>query len=362
MSRATALLVALLTALLLPTRAPAASVAEESVQPTLPDLPLLDQEGKPVRFYTDLVKGKVVMMNFVFTSCTTICPPMGATFAKVQKLLGERAGKDVHLISVSVDPGTDTPERLAAWKQKLGGGPGWTLVTGDRENITRILKGLGVYTASIADHTPLVLIGNDAQRKWTRAYGLAPPTKLVELIDGLAAATPTPAANPASTESPAQHYFGEIPLVNQDGQTMRLYSDILKGRVVVIDAMFTSCTGACPLMGESFARIQDWLGDRLGKDVYLISISVDPANDTPAKLKEYGARFKARPGWYFLTGTKENVDAALAKLGQHVETREAHTNLFLVGNDKTGLWKKAFGLAPAKDLIPVVESVLNDKG
>jgi protein SCO1/2 len=184
------------------------------------------------------------------------------------------------------------------------------------------------------------------------------------LVAGLALAPATARSQgtPAPAESPAAHYFGEIPLVNQDGQTMRLYSDVLKGRVVVINAMFTQCTGACPLMSDNVAKIQDWLGDRLGKDIILVSISVDPTNDTPAKLKEYAARFKARPGWYFLTGSKENVDAALAKLGQAVEAREAHTNLFLVGNDKTGLWKKAFGLAPAKDLIPVVESVLNDKG
>jgi protein SCO1/2 len=141
-----------------------------------------------VRFYSDLVQGKVVMMNFIFTSCTTICPPMGATFAKVQKVLGERAGRDVHLISVSVDPATDTPERLKAWSQKLGAGPGWTLVTGDRESVTQLLKALGVYTASISDHTPLVLVGNDVQGRWTRAYGLAPPTKLVELIDGMTVA------------------------------------------------------------------------------------------------------------------------------------------------------------------------------
>jgi protein SCO1/2 len=183
------------------------------------------------------------------------------------------------------------------------------------------------------------------------------------LLAGLAPALAQNAPPPAApAESPAQHYFGEIPLVNQDGQTMRLYSDVLKGRTVVIDAMFTQCAGACPLMSANMAKIQDWLGDRLGKDVYLISISVDPANDTPTKMKEYAARFKARPGWYFLTGSKENVNAALAKLGQAVETREAHTNLFLVGNDKTGLWKKAFGLAKPDELIPVVESVLNDKG
>ena len=161
------------------------AIAEVPVKPSIPDVALVDQDGKPVRFYSDLVQGKVVMMNFIFTSCTTICPPMGATFAKVQKVLGERSGRDVHLISVSVDPATDTPERLKAWSQKLGAGPGWTLVTGDRENVTKLLKALGVYTASISDHTPLVLVGSDVQGRWTRAYGLAPPTKLVELIDGM---------------------------------------------------------------------------------------------------------------------------------------------------------------------------------
>jgi protein SCO1/2 len=162
----------------------AETITQEPVKLTIPDVSLVDQDGKPVLFYTDLVRGKVVLMNFVFTTCTTICPPMGATFAKVQKLLGDR--KDVHLISVSVDPATDTPERLKAWAGKLGGGPGWTLVTGDREAVTRLLKALGVYTARLGDHSPLVLAGNDARGTWTRAYGLAPPAKLVEILDGMA--------------------------------------------------------------------------------------------------------------------------------------------------------------------------------
>ena len=153
----------------------------------IPDVPVLDQDGTPKRFYTDLVKDKVVAVNFVFTTCTTICPPMGANFAKLQKLLGERAGRDVHLISVSVDPGTDTPERMKAWGQKFGAGPGWTLVTGDRAEITRLLKSLGVFTPNISDHSPLVLMGNDARHQWTRAYGLAAPAKLADLIVGMAA-------------------------------------------------------------------------------------------------------------------------------------------------------------------------------
>lgn len=340
----------------------AAPEAGEKVEVEIPDVALFDQDGKPVRFYSDLVRGKTVMINFIFTSCTTICPPMGATFGKVQQLLGDRAGRDVHLISVSVDPATDSPPRLKEWGKKFGAGPGWTLVTGERETVVQLLKALGVYTPNINDHTPLVLAGNDPRREWTRAYGLAAPAKLVELLDGLApaAAAGGPAASPAA--NPAQSYFGETPLVNQDGQTMRLYSDLIKGKAVVIDFMFTSCTGACPIMSNNFAKIQDWLGDRLGKDVHLISVSVDPTNDTPAKLKEYAARFKARPGWYFLTGSKENVDEALRKLGNYVETPEAHQNLFIIGNDTTGLWKKAFGLAQPEALIPIVQSVVEDKG
>lgn len=160
----------------------------------------------------------------------------------------------------------------------------------------------------------------------------------------------------------AYKYFGDLKLVDQNGKEVNLYTDLMKDKIVVIDVMFTGCTGACPVMSTTFSKIQQHLGDRIGKDVNLISISVDPTNDTPAKLKEYASRFNAGPGWYFLTGPKENVDAALRKLGQYVETPEAHQSLFLIGNDKTGLWKKALGLAKPEEILPVVDSVVNDKG
>jgi protein SCO1 len=170
-------------------------VAQPVAGLNIPDVSVLDQDGNTVRFYSDLVKGKVVAINFVFTNCTTICPPMGANFAKLQKILGERVGQGVHLISVSVDPATDTPERMKAWGQKFGAREGWSLITGDRLEITRLLKALGVYTSDINDHSPLVFVGNDAQGQWTRAYGLAAPAKIAELIDGVTAATPAEAAH-----------------------------------------------------------------------------------------------------------------------------------------------------------------------
>lgn len=166
----------------------------------------------------------------------------------------------------------------------------------------------------------------------------------------------------APAESPAHKYFGDIKLVNQDGKEMSLYTDLMQGKTVVINAMFTTCTGACPVMSGTMAKIQEHLGDRVGKDVRLISITVDPVNDTPAKLKDYAHRFHARPGWYFLTGSKENVEAALRKLGQWVDDPSNHQTLYLIGNDRTGLWKKAFALAKPEEVLPIVDSVVDDKG
>ncbi|HXG93628.1 MAG TPA: SCO family protein [Blastocatellia bacterium] len=162
-------------------------------------------------------------------------------------------------------------------------------------------------------------------------------------------------------ESPSQKYFTDVVLMNQYGQPMRLYTDLLKGRVVVINTFFTTCTSVCPPMTHNLTKVQDALGDRLGKGVFIISITVDPLTDTPAKLKEYAAKFKTKPGWYFLGGKKENVEFALSKLGQFVEARDDHSTVIIIGNEPTGLWKKAFGLAKPDALIEVVNSVVNDK-
>lgn len=169
------------------------------------------------------------------------------------------------------------------------------------------------------------------------------------------------AAESVNRQAAGLRYFTDVALINQDGRKMRLYSDLIEGKVVIIDGFFTSCAGACPVMNHNMEKIQDWLGDRLGRDVHMISISVDPLNDTPDKLRDYAKRFHARPGWYFLTGPKERMDFALQRLGQPLDAKENHTNLFIVGNEATGLWKKAFGLASADDLIKIVQSVLDDK-
>lgn len=168
-----------------------------------------------------------------------------------------------------------------------------------------------------------------------------------------------PAAGPVS---PAHKYFSDVELVDQDGRRHRFYSDLLQGKIVVVAAFLTSCTTSCPILAERMAALQERVGDRLGRDVYLLSFSVDPQTDTPARLKQYAERLGARPGWFFLTGSKTNVDWALYKLGAYTDPAEAHSNLLILGNEPAGEWKKVFGLAPAEDLLRSLEAVLRERG
>lgn len=165
----------------------------------------------------------------------------------------------------------------------------------------------------------------------------------------------------ASAESPAQKYFTDVVLLNQNGEKMRLYSDLLQGKVVIINSFFATCAGSCLPLTRNLEKLQAALGPRMGKDVNIISISVDPAVDTPARLKAYAKKLNAGPGWYFLTGNKESVDLALKKIGHFVDNKESHLNIFIIGNERTGLWKKAFGLAQSDELMKVVDSVLTDE-
>ena len=168
------------------------------------------------------------------------------------------------------------------------------------------------------------------------------------------------AANNDDKGSPALNYFTDTALINQEGQQMRFYSDLLKDKVVIINSFFTTCNSVCPPMTKTLEAVQGWLGDRLGKDVNMISLSVDPDTDTPPRLKDYARKFNAKPGWYFLAGKKQNVQFVLRKVGQFVESKDDHSTIIIIGNLRTGLWKKAMGLAKPGDLIKVVESVLND--
>lgn len=209
--------------------------------------------------------------------------------------------------------------------------------------------------------------------KWRRAkrqiaWALAALTVLlggvwpVEAQQTNAGATTPPKQTAAAAQpSAAETYFTDVLLVNQDGVKMRFYNDLLRDKVVIINSFFGTCTGVCLPLNRNLEKVQAALGDRMGKSVHIISISVDPTVDTPASLKAYAKKLHARPGWFFLTGNKQDVDFALKKIGHFVEQKESHLNIFIIGNERTGLWKKAFGLASSDELFKVVESVVNDQ-
>ena len=151
----------------------------------------------------------------------------------------------------------------------------------------------------------------------------------------LCAAGVARAAPPGSKWNAA--YFGNAELVTQDGRTVRLYDDLLRGKIVVVSFVFTRCTKQCGLITASLARVQRLLGDRMGKDVFFYSISIDPERDTPAVLKEYATAFRAGPGWTFLTGAKADIAELRRKFGD-LTTVEGHSANLLVGNEETGQW------------------------
>jgi cytochrome oxidase Cu insertion factor (SCO1/SenC/PrrC family) len=336
----------------------------------IPETSVLDQDGRRLDFYQDLVKGKTVAINFIFTTCTTVCPPMTATFRRVQQMLGERAGREVSLISVSVDPTTDTPERLKAFAEKFKAGPGWTFVTGGKPEISALLRALGAATPDKTDHTATVLIGNEPAGHWTRTYGLSPASTLVKVIDEAAAhktppaaqASTSPAASLKSVSAKSAAYFPNQTLITQDDKTVHFYDDMLKGKVVLINFMFTHCTGVCSPMTANLAKVQSYLGERVGREVSILSISVDPANDTPATLKAYAAKHKAGPGWYFLTGKKENVDWILYKLGGYVAEPGQHSSVLILGNEATGDWVKVHAMSSPSDIATAVVKLIGGEG
>jgi protein SCO1 len=149
----------------------------------IPDKWMIDQNGKQVRFYSDLIKDKVVVVNFFFTRCSYVCPMQGRSLSRLKDRLGERLGRDVFFISISKDPENDTPEELSKWGQRFGVNTGWTLVTGETEVIRKILWDFVGEEIGQAMHESTVLIGNDKTGVWTTTDGLLSPEDLIKYID-----------------------------------------------------------------------------------------------------------------------------------------------------------------------------------
>jgi protein SCO1/2 len=178
------------------------------------------------------------------------------------------------------------------------------------------------------------------------------------------AATPGQAAAAADkAERSAKEYQPNVPLVTQEGRHVRFYDDLVKGRVVLINMMFTTCASICPPMTANLLRVQkilrEKLGARFGQEVLMLSITVDPEVDTPAVLKQYAARYKVGPGWTFLTGKKVDIDGLLAKLGSTDPDKDRHSGMLLIGNDRARAWQKGFAMSEPADVAGVVLKMLS---
>ena len=136
------------------------------------------------------------------------------------------------------------------------------------------------------------------------------------------------------------NYFSNLPVVTQDGKTLRFYDDVIKGKVVVVSFIYTSCTDICPLTTARLALVADQLGDTLGRDVFFVSMTVDPETDTPARLKTYAEAFTSNPGWLFLTGKPEDIRAINSKFGNRSPLLAEHKMEIVLGNDATGDWQR----------------------
>ena len=183
-----------------------ASAPAELKGPTdhqVPDVTLINQNGEPVRLCTDVLQGKTVALNFIFTGCTSVCPLLGAEFAQVQQRLGDRQGKDIFLVSISLDPEADTPERLRTWAKQFNARPGWILLTGRKEELDKALKALNAFVPDKSLHGPVVLVNRGADG-WTRFNSFTSAEQISDLLlsapISIAASTPKP--NPARDYTP----------------------------------------------------------------------------------------------------------------------------------------------------------------
>lgn len=150
------------------------------------DLELVTQDGESVRFFTDVLKDHVVLINFIFTNCGSACPLLTHSLAQVADLLGDDMGKTVRFVSISIDPERDDPAAMKTFAEKHGANrPGWLFLTGDKATVDTIVKKLGQYHPDVEAHSTTVLAGNVPERHWTKIVPNQPPPAIAERMRAL---------------------------------------------------------------------------------------------------------------------------------------------------------------------------------
>ena len=156
----------------------------------------------------------------------------------------------------------------------------------------------------------------------------------------------------AAAEAKAREYFTNIELIDQNGQRLAFYDDVLKGNIVVISFIFTNCQGACPLMTRNLTMIRDMLPSNVRDEIQFISISLDPVRDTPTAMKEFAQTHDAdQERWLWLTGQPDNVNLITKKLGSYTDELEAHTTTLIAANVRDAHWTKIAPNVPPRGVV-----------
>jgi protein SCO1/2 len=136
------------------------------------------------------------------------------------------------------------------------------------------------------------------------------------------------------------NYFPNLPVVTQDGKVLNFYDDVIKDKIVLISFIYTNCPDLCPLTTARITQVEDRLGEMVGRDIFFVSMTVDPERDTPERLKEFATAFDVGPGWLFLTGKPEDIRRINSSLGDKSRNLSEHRNEIVLGNDVTGEWTR----------------------
>jgi cytochrome oxidase Cu insertion factor (SCO1/SenC/PrrC family) len=167
------------------------AAAEEKARKFFTDLEVIDQNGKKLRFYSDVIKDRVVLISFIFTNCEFACPMQAQKLKQARAAMVPAITDDVWYVSLSVDPDRDTPEAMKKFAERQGVDESrWIFLTGDKQNLETIIRKLGQYTPDVEAHTTLMLAGNDRTRHWTRVMPMLTPPDIAQKMRELVEETP----------------------------------------------------------------------------------------------------------------------------------------------------------------------------
>jgi protein SCO1 len=184
-----------------------APITAADTRVTLPNVVLRDANGNMFKLQPETFRGKVVVVDFIFTRCTTICPALSTVMASVQRGLGERIGTEVLLVSISVDPANDTPQAMRAYAKRIGAGKHWLWLTGNTGDIARVLDAFGLSAGKPNDHPPLILVGDPARNRWQRWVGIPTPATIADAAKAMVEQSrPAPMPPAAIAKDPHGHH------------------------------------------------------------------------------------------------------------------------------------------------------------